>query len=137
VGELHPEVRARWDLAGRTVAGADLDVDGLASVAAGGPGFEPFSPYPAVHEDLAVVVDEGVPAADVAAVIRDAGGPLLVDLALFDVYRGEQAGAGKKSLAWSLTFQAPDKTLTSDASTAVRRRIVKALADRLDAGIRQ
>ncbi len=136
VGELHPQVRERWELGEQPVAVADLDLDALGGLAGGWPSFSPFSVYPGVHEDLAVVVDEAVPAAEVAAVIRRAGGTLLVDLDLFDVYRGAQVGTGKKSLAWSLTFQASDKTLTSEATGAVRNRIVKALEKELAAGIR-
>ncbi len=137
VGELQPVVREHWDLAEHTVAAADLDLDALAEAAELTGTFEAFSAYPPVHEDLAVVVDEAVSAEAVADVVRGAGGSLLVDLQLFDVYRGSQIEPGKKSLAWSLKFQAADKTLTSEAATAVRGRIVKALADELGASIRE
>lgn len=137
VGELQLGVREHWDLEEHTVAAADIDLEALAEVAKPVGTFEPFSTYPPVHEDLAVVVDEALPSIAVAEVIRRAGGSLLVDLELFDVYRGSQIDSDKKSLAWSLTFQASDKTLTSEAATAVRGRIVKALADELGAAIRE
>jgi len=134
VGELHPRVREHWDLGDRPVAVADLDLEALQSLATGGEAaFVPLSPYPPSRQDLALIVDDGVPAADVETVIREAAGPLLADLELFDVYRGPQAGPGRKSLAWSLTFQAPDRTLESEQTEAARERIVGALRARLGA----
>jgi len=91
---------------------------------------------PAVKEDLAIVVDEGVPPDTLEALIREAGGALLVGVVLFDVYRGEQIGVGKKSLAYSLTFQSPDKTLTSEQTAKQRERITQRLADKVGAQIR-
>jgi phenylalanyl-tRNA synthetase beta chain len=136
VGELRPRVREYWGLGDLPVAVAELDLDALAAAREGSTQFVPFSQYPPVHEDLAVVVDDATPADEVADVIRSAGGSLLVGLSLFDVYKGSQIGQGKKSLAWSLTFQAQDKTLTSEAATAVRGQIVKALSQQLGATIR-
>jgi len=127
VGELDPRVAAHWDLADRVVAVADLDLDALALAAGGARRFVPFSAYPAVEEDLAVVVADDLPAAEIARVIREAGGALVVGLRLFDLYRGPQVGDGRKSLAWSLVFQAPDRTLTSDDTATVRAGIVRAL----------
>ena len=91
---------------------------------------------PPVKEDLAVIVDEAVPAARVQAAITTAAGNLLAGLTLFDVYRGAQLGAGKKSLAYSLTFQAPDRTLTDAEVAKVRGRIVKRLQDEVGATLR-
>lgn len=136
VGELHPAVSAAWDLGEAPVAVADLDLEALLAQGEARRVFQPFSSYPAVREDLAVVVDEALPAEAVASVIRRAGGKLLVELTLFDVYRGAQVGAGKKSLAWALAFQAPDKTLTGEAVTGLRTRISKALERELGGEIR-
>jgi phenylalanyl-tRNA synthetase beta chain len=136
VGELHPLVRAAWDLPDQPVALAELDLEALLALGGRRRTFQPVSPYPAVREDLAVVVDEALPAADVAEAIQRAAGPLLVELALFDVYRGAQVGAGKKSLAWSLAFQAPDKTLTGEAAARLRQRIVAGLERELGARVR-
>ena len=70
--------------------------------------------YPAVEQDIAVVVDEAVEAARVRAVVAEAGGELLRSIEIFDLYRGEQVGAGRKSLALRLEFRAPDRTLTDE-----------------------
>ena len=92
--------------------------------------------YPAVYEDLAVVVDESVPAVQVRDLIVQAGGALLRAVELFDVYRGEQIGAGKKSLAYALTYQADDRTLDAKAATKIRTKIVSRLERELGAALR-
>lgn len=136
VGELHPRVAERWELGERKVAVADLDLDAIGRAGGSVRRFRPFSAYPATYNDIAVVVDEALPAAEVERVIRAAGGPLLVECRLFDVYRGEQLGAGTKSLAYNLAFQAPDKTLAGKAVDSVRGRIVQALERELGARLR-
>jgi phenylalanyl-tRNA synthetase beta chain len=135
VGELHPIVAQAWDLEG-VVGVADLDLDALVEPWGASRPFAPFSPYPAVKEDLAVVVDEAVPAEAVREAIRDSAGDLLAEIALFDVYRGPQLGAGHKSLAWALAFQSPDHTLASEEVATVRARIVRELETRLGARLR-
>jgi phenylalanyl-tRNA synthetase beta chain len=97
---------------------------------------EPEAQFPPVLEDIAVVVDESVPAARVEGLIRDAGGSSLARVRLFDLYRGEQIGAGKKSLAYSLTYQAADRTLTDSEAAAIRTRVVKRLEKELGATLR-
>ncbi len=136
VGELHPLVRERWALGDEPVVVAELDLDVLAQASGVVRPFVGFSTYPPVERDLAVVVDEATPAGDVERAIRSAGGPLLVHCALFDVYRGEQLPAGKKSLAFSLRFQAPNKTLEGKAVDGMRGRIVKTLESAVGAEIR-
>ncbi len=108
LGELHPLTRAAFDLPEQPVTVMELDLDALlagwgtaASLEMAG-----ISSQPAIYEDLAVVVDENTTAAQVATLIRQSGGKLLVDVRLFDIYRGGQVPAGKKSLAYALTFQA-------------------------------
>jgi phenylalanyl-tRNA synthetase beta chain len=127
LGELHPLVARDWDLEGG--AAFELDVDALAELVDTAPGYRPVSTFPAVIQDIAVVVDEDVPAADVEDAVRAAGGELLERSRLFDLYRGEQVGAGKKSLALRLEFRAPDRTLTDDEVAAVRAEIEKELAE--------
>jgi phenylalanyl-tRNA synthetase beta chain len=83
-----------------------------------------------------VIVEEAVPQAEVRAVIVASGGDLLRSVDLFDVYRGPQIGAGKKSLAYALTFQAADRTLTDEDVAPVVQTIVSALAGKLGASIR-
>jgi len=121
IGELHPLVARDWDLDGGSAF--ELDIDALPELTGAAPGYRPVSTFPAVIQDIAVVVAEDVPAADVDAVVREAGGDLLERVRLFDVYRGEQVGEGSKSLALRLEFRAPDRTLTDDEVAEVRGRI--------------
>jgi phenylalanyl-tRNA synthetase beta chain len=95
-----------------------------------------LSSHPPVYEDLAVVVDGGVPARRVRDVIERAGTPLVRSVALFDVYRGAQVGAGKKSLAYRLTYQAEDRTLTDEIVAEVRTTIIRELESELGATLR-
>ena len=115
---------------------AELDLDTLLAHAHMTPTLEPISPMPPLREDLAFVVEQTVGADEVEMTIRKAAGPLLADVTLFDVYRGEQIGAGNISLAYRLTLQAPDRTLTSKESERVRTRIVKAIAKELGGKLR-
>jgi phenylalanyl-tRNA synthetase beta chain len=98
--------------------------------------FNPVPTFPPVLEDLAVIVNEDVPAVQVAEKIRLASGKLLYNLRLFDVYRGEQIGAGKKSLAYGLTYLAPDRTLTDKDVLQIRQRIIRRLEQDLGAKLR-
>jgi phenylalanyl-tRNA synthetase beta chain len=97
---------------------------------------ETISSFPPVIEDIAVVVDETLPAAQVVEVICQSGGKLLTGVRLFDIFRGEQIGAGKKSLAYRLTYQAPDRTLTDGEASQTRGKIVKRLEQELGARLR-
>ena len=135
LGEVHPLVAANFDLE-RRVCLAELDLEVLLAAARPVRQYSEVSRMPTLKEDLAVVVDEGAPADAVEATIRRAGGALLIGVVLFDVYRGPQVGDGKKSLAYSLTFQAPDRTLTGEEAARQRERIIKALADAFGAQIR-
>ena len=91
--------------------------------------------FPAVIQDIAVVVDEDVPAAEVERVVREAAGELLDRVELFDVYRGEQLGEGRKSLALRLEFRSPERTLTDEDVAAARVAIEAELA-KLGGGLR-
>ncbi len=95
-----------------------------------------MSPYPAVRQDLAFVVDEAVPAATLVAAIREAGGAELRDVEPFDEYRGAQIGEGKRSLAFRVAFGSPERTLTDEEAGALRSRIVDALAQGYGAVLR-
>ncbi|HKD93683.1 MAG TPA: phenylalanine--tRNA ligase subunit beta [Gaiellaceae bacterium] len=130
LGELHPAL-----LEG--VWGAfELDLDELAEAAPQVAAFAEVSPYPEVRQDLAFVVDDEVPAADVLGVIREAAGELLRELEVFDEYRGEQIGEGRRSLAFRLAFGSPEGTLTDEDVAPVRASIVDAVATRFDAVLR-
>ena len=118
------------------MAAAELDLEALLAHVPQAWYVEPISPYPAVLQDLAVVVDEAVPAATVQRAIAKAGGFLLKEVQLFDVYRGEPIPTGRKSLAYALTFQAPDKTLRDAIVAKQVKRIVASLKKELGAELR-
>jgi len=133
LGEVHPQVRAAFDLPPGPVCLAELDLEELLARVPLTHPVVGVPRFPPALQDIALVVDDGVTAADLTAVIRSAGGPLLADARLFDVYRGQQLPSGKKSLAFSLVFQAADRTLTDAEVEAEKRRIVEAAARRLGA----
>jgi phenylalanyl-tRNA synthetase beta chain len=128
-------VRAHFGLPHDPVCLAEFDLDALRAEMTS-PRFQKLPRFPAIREDIAVIVDEGVPAAQVEAVIREAGGAMLRSTTLFDLYRGEQLGAGRKSLAYALTYQHDERTLTDDEAAKIRGRIVKRLRDALGAELR-
>jgi phenylalanyl-tRNA synthetase beta chain len=136
LGELHPKVRERYDLLERPVVAAELDLDLIIESIPESYAVAPVPAFPPVLEDLAVVVDEEVQADEVEALLRRAGGDLLVDVKLFDLYRGEQIPEGKKSLAYSMVYQAPDRTLTDEEVSKVRARVIKKLETDLGAKLR-
>jgi phenylalanyl-tRNA synthetase beta chain len=118
------------------VLAAELDIAALIGSLTDLDTITPISNYPAIYQDIALVVKEDVPAADIEAAIRSAGGGLLREVTLFDVYRGDQIGVGNKSLAYALTFQAENKTLRDKDADALRTKIVRALEARLGAKLR-
>lgn len=139
MGELHPLVVEQLDMRvekDQPVLAADINLDALIPNIPPYYAFDPISPFPAVREDIALIVDGDVTAVSVTQVIQLIGGKLLKDVELFDVYEGEQIGAGKKSLAYHLTFQAPDKTLTDKVVRKQRNKIVGQLNKRLGATLR-
>lgn len=135
-GELHPLLRENFDLPAQPVLIGEFDLDALLARATPAHPVRALSRYPAVVQDLALVVDESIPAARVHALIQQTGGDLLKRAVLFDVYRGDQIPPGKKSLAYSLTFQAADRTLSDADATKVREKIVARLRHALGAELR-
>lgn len=136
LGEVHPAVREAFGLPARRIAAAELDVTALLASVPPAWYMEPVSVYPAVLQDLAVVVDEAIAAADVRDVIERSGGFLLKEVRLFDVYRGDPVPRGKKSLAYALAFQAPDKTLRDKVVAKQVARVVDSLQRELGAELR-
>ncbi|MEN3342349.1 MAG: phenylalanyl-tRNA synthetase beta chain, partial [Actinomycetota bacterium] len=130
VGELHPAV-----LAGAWGA-FELDLDALAAAAPEAVAVEEASSFPEVRQDLAFVVADEVPAAALASAMREAAGPELRDVSVFDEYRGEQVGPGKRSLAFRVAFGSPERTLTDEEAAVLRGRVVEALAARYGAVLR-
>ncbi|XVU23173.1 phenylalanine--tRNA ligase subunit beta [Actinoplanes sp. CA-054009] len=132
-GELHPAVVSALELPRRTsVMELDLDAVPAAPVTQA----KKISTFPPALIDVALVVDAGTPAAALEAVLAEGAGELLESVALFDLYESDQLGEGKKSLAYKLTFRAPDRTLTSEETLAARDAAVAAVASRFGAGLR-
>jgi phenylalanyl-tRNA synthetase beta chain len=133
-GELHLLIKEKYELGDFPVIIAEFDLDALRTIT---PSYEitPVPEVPPVLEDIALIVDESVPAARVESLIRQTGGKTVTEVRLFDVYRGEQIGAGKKSLAYSLTYQS-DKTMTDAEAAAIRTKIVKRLEYEVGAKLR-
>jgi phenylalanyl-tRNA synthetase beta chain len=128
LGELHPLVLRDWELNG-PVAAFELDMDLLAELAGEhAEVYRDVTSFPSVRLDIAVVVPETVPAADVERAVRAGAGDLLAGLSVFDLYRGEQVGEGRKSLALRLEFRAQDRTLTDEDVAEPRARIEQELA---------
>jgi phenylalanyl-tRNA synthetase beta chain len=130
LGELHPDLlEGTWGV-------FELDLDALLAASRHPIQYEDVITFPAVKQDLAFVVDESVAAGDLIVAAREAAGPELRELRVFDVYRGEQVGEGKKSIALAAAFQSPERTLSDEDAAGLRERIVQALAERFGAVLR-
>ena len=126
-GELHPRVCTAFGLP-RGTSALEIDLDFLMSRAVDVPRAPSYSNQPVAKEDVALVVAESVPAAEVEAALRAGAGDLLESVRLFDVYTGPQVGEGNKSLAFALRFRAPDRTLTESEAGTARDAAVAAAA---------
>jgi phenylalanyl-tRNA synthetase beta chain len=135
VGELHPALLEAWDVPAERVVIAELAIAGLDAGSLPRVTVRAPSRQPAVERDLAVVIAEEQPAGGVEDSIRRHGGSLLIEVGLFDIYRGAPLEAGQKSLAWRLEFQA-DRTLTEDEVDAAIAAITDGLRDELGARFR-
>ncbi|MDE2818150.1 MAG: phenylalanine--tRNA ligase subunit beta [Chloroflexota bacterium] len=135
-GEIHPQVAQRFRLADSKVFYAELEVARLLQYQQRLHKIEPLLTTPAILEDIALIVDANVAAHEVERVIRQAGGRLLKDVTLFDVYTGDPVPPGKKSLAYSLTYQDPERTLTDKNAAKARKKIIGAARHRLRAELR-
>lgn len=135
-GELHPQVQEKYDFSPNPVVAADINLDLLITLIPDRYDMQSVPEYPPVLEDLAFVVDETIPANRVAELIKQTAGRILLDITLFDLYRSEQIGNGKKSLAYSLTYQSAEKTLTDKDVAQIRSRIIRRLEQELDAKLR-
>jgi phenylalanyl-tRNA synthetase beta chain len=130
VGELLPTVlEGQW-------SAFELDIAILAETLPERIEYEDVITYPAVRQDLAFTVGEDVSAGDLVDAAREAAGPELRRVRVFDVYHGEQVGEGRKSIAFSVEFQSPERTLSDEDAAALRKKIVDALAKKFDAELR-
>lgn len=134
-GELHPRVVKALSLPARTCA-MELDLDRLEEAGEGTLTAPRISTFPVATQDVALVVDDEVPAAVVQYFLQGGAGELLESIRLFDVFTGEQLGEGKKSLAYALRFRAPDRTLTVEEATAARDAAVALAAEHTGAVLR-
>ncbi len=135
-GELHPAVREKFDLPIQPVLFGEFDLDALLALEPAAYPVRPLPRYPGVVQDLALVVDEGIPAERVQELIQQTGGSLLQRVILFDMYRGDPIPEGKKSLAYTLTFQSMDRTLSDADASKLRDKIINRLRHELDAELR-
>ncbi len=133
-GELHPLTKEKYEFGNAPVVVAEFDLEALRK-STPTYGITPVADVPPVFEDIAVIVDESVPAERVANLIKQTGGKTVTNIRLFDVYRDDKIGAGKKSLAYSLTYQS-DKTMTDAEAAAIRTKIVKRLEYEVGAKLR-
>ena len=139
LGQLHPYVVEAYDIQiedDQPVLAADFDLDALLAHVPDLYAVRSVPRFPPVQQDIALVVDETVPADQVHHLIMQTGRPLLTGASLFDVFRGEQIGAGKKSLAFSLTFQSEETTLTDKVVAKQQQKIVKRLEREIGAQLR-
>ncbi len=138
-GELHPKVKESYDFPSTfkaPVLAADFDLDLLLELVPPLYQTRDVPVFPPVLEDLAFILEDSVPAEQAEALIRQTGGKLLNDVSLFDVFRSEAIGAGKKSLAYKLTYIAPDRTLEAAEVATLRNKIIKRMEHDLGAKLR-
>jgi len=135
VGEIHPDIADNFDIDGRIYI-AEIDLEALRPMEKPLYGVKPLPKFPAVTRDIAVVVDEKVGTGTMMEAIQAAGGKNLESVKLFDIYRGEKLGAGRKSVAFAMSFRAPDRTLTDEEIAGAMSKILNALDTGFGAALR-
>jgi phenylalanyl-tRNA synthetase beta chain len=136
LGEVHPLVLQEFDIRAESLIAAELDMDALLEARPGPTMFKDLLAYPVVEQDLALVVDSSVPSSAVLTEIHAAGGELLEDARVFDVYEGPQVGEGKKSLALRLCFRSAERTLSEAEVNEIRAAILAQISASLGAQLR-
>ena len=136
IGEIHPQVRETYDFPETPVIAAEFNLESIISVVPELFDVPSIPIQPPILEDIALIVKEEIPAALVERLIRQTGGSTIADVRLFDIYRGDQVGVGNKSLAYSLTYQDPNRTLTDKDAASIRNKIVRRLENELGARLR-
>ncbi len=134
MGEVHPEVSAKYSLVSSIVA--EIELDKILSATSADKSYKAVTRFPAVSRDLAFLVDESVKARDIDIAVKKYAGKTLENIELFDVYRGKQVQEGKKSMAYKLTFRASDRTLNESDITRTMEKLLKMLEKDLGATLR-
>lgn len=134
VGQLHPAVQKNLDL--RETYVFELDLQTLLTTDVQEVQYEPIPRFPSISRDIALVVEKTVSAGDIQRVIKDAGGKLLKDVTVFDLYEGEKMEEGKKSVAFSLRYFDPERTLTDEEVTKTHERVLQAVEEAFGASLR-
>lgn len=140
IGEIHPRIPSNYELRlepNQGLYAAILDLDVLLPLIPARTTIDEIPTYPAIHEDLALVVDSSITAAEIEAILDRAGGHFLASYDLFDFYEDDQLGTGKKSLAYHLVFQSPTKTLRDKDASRARNRILAELKKEVGAHLRE
>jgi phenylalanyl-tRNA synthetase beta chain len=135
LGEVHPLVQQRYDLSHRAYL-CELDLERLYEAVPTRVSYQPISRHQELTRDLALIVDQNIPAYDVQQAIAQNGGELLRSVELFDVYTGDPIPAGKKNLTYALVYQAQDRTLTDVEANTLQERIIRALNEQFGATLR-
>ena len=135
MGEVHPDVAEKYGIGMRCYT-AELFFNVVTEMADLEKVYTPLPKYPATSRDIALVVEEDMAVGDIEKVIKEAGGKLLREIRLFDVYRGPQVGENKKSVAFALTYRHDDRTLTDDDVNKVHNKILDDLREKLDIVLR-
>lgn len=135
LGEVSDDVKIFYDIRG-TIAAAEIDMEAVESLAAIDRKFHMFSRFPPMRRDVALVVDEKVVWAEIEACVREVSPDFLREIAFFDLYRGEKIAAGKKSVAFSLTFRSSERTLAKVEVDEAMKAVVAALKDKLGGTLR-
>ncbi|MCM3786930.1 phenylalanine--tRNA ligase subunit beta [Domibacillus indicus] len=134
IGQLHPSLAKEVDIKEAYLFELKLDV--LLNTERSALAYTPIPRFPSISRDIALVVDSATEAASLEAVIKEAGGALLTNVHVFDVYEGDRMEAGKKSVAFALTYMNPEKTLTDEEVTAVHEKVLTALKEKANAYLR-
>src|SRR5262249_38887987 len=135
-GQMHPKVAESYDLGQRTILAGELDLEALLAAVPSRYNYTPVPRYPAALRDIAIIVEEGVTAERIEKEIRGAGGDLLCGVRLFELYRGTSIPPGTKSLAYALTYQDDDRTLTDKEVDKAHKKIEDRVKHVLKAQIR-
>ncbi|MFO7152876.1 MAG: phenylalanine--tRNA ligase subunit beta [Bacillota bacterium] len=137
MGEIHPDVMENYDIQDERIYVAELDLELLIDRAAKEIKYQPLPKFPAAERDVALVVKEDVAAGSIMEAMEELGGELLEKVELFDIYRGEQIPKGCKSLAFSLTYRAKDRTLTDEEINEMHAKIVQEVINRFEGRLRE